>query len=189
MLKPRKIEFFSDNKILINNICSGSNFSFVIDMEGKTYSFGDNTNGQLAKQTNFLGANPYPSLANFLQKLENIKSISCGWSHASLLTNSGDAYIWGNPFKEYKSALNIEDIIFPEKIIINPSDTAEIYEESKGLENNLNESQEISKKKFFITDISSGYNHTCFIVFNRNLKQKQLYSLGTNEFVTINIDY
>ena len=134
---PTKIETFSQRKIFISDIYCGSDFSFAIDDTGNYYSWGCNSHGQLGRK----GANDYemlPEKANLLSEFEKPVKFVCGWTHAALLTNKGDIFIWGNPFYDYDNKM--KDILIPGKLDI----------------------------PYKCIDLSSGFHHLAMIAVNQD---------------------
>ena len=174
------IEFFIKNKINIESIACGADFCLALeyigsenDIEGNNkdsnkgiYSWGNNENHQLG-----IGRSKYkyyfnPKNSNLINDLMNeqktkINKIICGWSHACILTEKDEIYIWGNPFKEYDK--KYKDIVSPIELKLDDKKV-----------NNLK-----------IIDISSGFNHIAALI-SKNSKNKysmnELYTFGGNEF-------
>jgi len=180
--KPTKIDFFSEKNITIKNVICGSNFTFVLDVYDLPYSFGDNSCGQLARNTQEYAVNPNPEIAEYLTDLGIIKKICCGWSHAIMLNNDGEAYVWGNYFKDYKKVCNIHDTLIPKKIKIEVDDDATTDYATEKYEEII-----INRKETTVNDISSGSNHLAVIILNISNKTKELFTWGANEFVKIKI--
>lgn len=124
--------------------------------------------------------NPNPDVAEFLVELGPIRKICCGWSHGLMLNQSGEAFTWGNYFKDYKKVCNIEDTITPKKIEIE-------YAVGDSENNDADKFQEIpiEGKNRSIIDISSGFNHLAIVVLGKEQKIKELYTWGANEFVRV----
>ena len=136
-----KISFFQKNNIYINNIFSGSDFSFAQDSKGIFYSWGNNKNNQLGRESNTI-INFIPKKADLINEInenDSIETICLGWSSGIILNYSGNCYIWGNPFYDYDK--NFPNLIKPEKI-------------------------EYDNLKYKIIDIECGFNHFCLIVYN-----------------------
>lgn len=184
LLKPSKIEFFSAEKNLtIKSFVCGSNFTFVLDESNIAYSFGDNSNGQLARNTGGYAVNPNPAVAEFLSPLGQIGKICCGWSHALLLNVNSEVYVWGNYFKDYKKVCDdVDDIVFPKKIEIEDD---YVNEENCENDEKFEEINFDENKQNIIIDIASGFNHLAIIVLRGNNKAKELYTWGANEFVNL----
>ena len=151
-----KISFFQKNNIYINNIFSGSDFSFAQDSKGIFYSWGNNKNNQLGRETNTI-INFIPEKAVFINEIndiEKIEKLCLGWSSGILLTNN-NCYIWGNPFYDYdKTFPNLKT---PEKI-------------------------EYNKSIYKIINIECGFHHFCLIVENVNKNTFSLMTFGLNDF-------
>lgn len=181
-LRPTKIDYFTEKNIIIKYLICGGNFTFVIDINNIPYSFGDNSCGQLARNTDGYANNPYPYIAQFLKDLGNIKKLCCGWSHALMINDIEEVYVWGNYFKDYKKVCNIEDIITPKKIQI------EIDNSNNSEINEIEINKDISndQKTCSTIDIASGFNHLAIIVKNHRTESKELYTWGANEFVRDN---
>jgi alpha-tubulin suppressor-like RCC1 family protein len=165
VLSPKKSEFFFDKGIKVKDVICGSNFTFVLDSKDIIYSFGNNSCGQLARLIDKSSNNPKPEIANLLIESGKPIKICCGWFHGMLLNDFGEVYIWGNPYKDYKKVLNIEDIDIPKKVSIG--------------------NEEYSNINF--VDICCGFNHFAAIGINQENQEKikELFTWGTNEFVLI----
>lgn len=183
LLKPTKIEFFSEKNLIIKKIICGSNFTFVLDGNDIPYSFGSNSNGQLARNTQGYEVNPFPDAAEYLVGLGQIRKICCGWSHGIMLNYNGEVFVWGNYFKDYQKVCNIDDIVIPKKVEI------PIYDGIKGNYNNNSDKFEeinIDGENRNIIDIASGSNHLAILLLRNDKRTKELYTWGSNEFVNLN---
>ena len=161
--KVTSIDFFIENKIYIENIYCGSDFSFALENLNSNsvfYSWGNNELHQLgiveSKYKYFFN----PTKADLVNKLINkLKTKSnkliCGWSHVCYLSDNNNIYLWGNPFKDYNK--NYKDIKEP-----------------------LNITSNKIKKISRIIDTSSGFNHIA--ILTKNNTTTELYTLGANEF-------
>jgi len=176
-LQPKKIE--SINNLIIKEVICGSNFTFILDENKIAYSWGDNSNGQLARDTKGSIYNPHPQKAEFLSYTSEINKICCGWSHGIMLNNNGEVYVWGNYFKDYQKIFDYaNDIIIPKSIKIKfPNPFSE--KDNDPINPNGNE----ENNKYHIIDISSGFNHLSLIAKQNNSNQKELFTWGANEFV------
>ncbi len=182
-MNPTKIEFFSEKNLNIKNIVCGSNFTFVLDANDFAYSFGDNSNGQLARNTQGNSVNPFPDIAEYLQDLGLINKICCGWSHGIMSNYAGEVFVWGNYFNDYKKICDLDDIIKPKKVEIPIDDCIkEVYDD-----NDQKKFQKISieAQNSRVIDICTGFNHLAIIVLRSDNKSKELYTWGANEFVCL----
>ena len=78
----------------IVKIDSGADFTLCLDGEGRVFSFGKNSYGQLG----LTGANTYKM--NTPQQVQlphgtSVVDIACGEEHAALLTAQGQVFTWG----------------------------------------------------------------------------------------------
>ena len=177
--KVTLIDFFVKKMIKIQKIACGSNFSFALEylntsiyidinnlhikqkIPEELYAWGSNELHQLGVEQNKYKYYFSPTKANLVNKIINrqkskTNKLICGWSHACILTQNDNIYLWGNPFKEYNKKY---------KDIENPI--------------NINNIKSISK----IISISSGYNHIAILCLS--LKKQnfvELYTYGANEF-------
>jgi len=175
VLNPTKIQYFSENNVIINEIISGSNFTFVLDSNNQAHSFGDNSCGQLAQYTEGYAIKPIPHPAEYINALGNIRKICCGWSHGILLNECGEVYVWGNYFKDYKKVSDVQDILLPKKI--------EIENPIINKESEINEAESNVDTRLFALDVACGFNHLSVVVINKIKNKKELYTWGANEFV------
>ena len=155
--KLTKIEYFDNEKIFINDIFCGSDFCFAKDTKGIFYSWGNNSNNQLGRESNII-INFIPKKSNLINEInenDKIEKICLGWSSGIILTNSGNCYIWGNPFYDYDK--NFPNLIKPEKI-------------------------EYDNLKYKIIDIGCGFHHFCLIVENIDKIKYSLMTFGLNDF-------
>ena len=166
--KLSSIDYFTQNKINIENIVCGADFCFALessnlDEEDEAeydgiYSWGNNELNQLGIEDNKYKYYFNPTKADLVNKIINkqktkMTKLVCGWSHSCLLTKNNLIYLWGNPFKEYnKKYKNIKNPININKL-----------------------------KNSKITQISSGFNHIA-ILSKLNNSNIELYTFGANEF-------
>jgi alpha-tubulin suppressor-like RCC1 family protein len=70
----------------------------AISREGKLYSWGDNSFGQLGNgnlQTNYPRLVAESNRCTLKSILENVVSVSCGANHTMVLTKDGKLFSWG----------------------------------------------------------------------------------------------
>ena len=177
--KVTLIDFFVKKMIKIQKIACGSDFSFALEflntsidvdfnnlrltqkIPEELFAWGSNELHQLGIEEKKYKYYFTPTKANLVNKILNkqktkIKNLVCGWSHACLLAENDNVYLWGNPFKEYNK--KYQDIETPI---------------------NINNMKNVTK----IISISSGYNHIailCLSLKKQNLVE--LYTYGANEF-------
>ena len=110
--------------IKIQKIACGSDFSFALEflntsidvdfnnlrltqkIPEELFAWGSNELHQLGIEEKKYKYYFTPTKANLVNKILNkqktkIKNLVCGWSHACLLAENDNVYLWGNPFKEY----------------------------------------------------------------------------------------
>eukprot|EP01135_Chromosphaera_perkinsii_P006128 Nk52_evm1s412 gene=Nk52_evmTU1s412 len=92
--KPRRIQYFVDNGILINDVCCGEDFTICLTESGLIYTFGNNDAG-CCGQDDEKGQYLSPSLVASLKHL-TVTNISCGNAHVLALTVNCDIYGWGS---------------------------------------------------------------------------------------------
>ena len=93
--KPFKI--FLDKKIKISTISCGHNFYILLSTEGKLYSGGSNSHGELCSSIDNLNYNLNPTEIYEISKLnEKIIQVSCGFKHVIILSSNNNVYGWGN---------------------------------------------------------------------------------------------
>lgn len=110
---PTLINF--PNKELITHIYAGLNHSMAITSEGKVYSWGDGTNGQLGYRAN---KQYIPKMIDELKKKTIIKG-ALGSDNSCGITKLGNVFLWGsNTNNKLGLGKNDPFIIYPEK---NPS--------------------------------------------------------------------
>lgn len=86
---PSKIAYFDNKDIKVHSVSAGHRHTIVVDTEGKMYSFGDNSMGQLAtyEERHYL---PIQIDADF-QAL----AVFSGLNHNIVKTKDGRIYKWG----------------------------------------------------------------------------------------------
>lgn len=91
----------------LNNIVSisaGENHCLAVDANGRVYSWGSNSNGQLGYGDTGLGLavkNNYPVLVKGVHdvgNLSNIKAVSGGKRHSLAITSDGRVFTWGSNY-------------------------------------------------------------------------------------------
>lgn len=95
---PKTIPFFEKNNIRVTSVSAGYRHSIVVDVEGKIYSFGDNSKGQLASYEERVST-PAEVDCDF-----PVLAVFSGLNHNVLKTKDGRLYTWGgkNKFKSGK---------------------------------------------------------------------------------------
>ena len=129
--KVTLIDFFVKKMIKIQKIACGSDFSFALEflntsidvdfnnlrltqkIPEELFAWGSNELHQLGIEEKKYKYYFTPTKANLVNKILNkqktkIKNLVCGWSHACLLAENDNVYLWGNPFKEYTLIKNIK---------------------------------------------------------------------------------
>ncbi|RUS14465.1 regulator of chromosome condensation 1/beta-lactamase-inhibitor protein II, partial [Jimgerdemannia flammicorona] len=86
---PRIIETL--NSVGIVDISTGYNHSAAIDIEGRVWTWGCNTNGALGRN----GDGWKPALVDMLDGVW-VAAVSCGWAFTLALSDSGCLYAWGS---------------------------------------------------------------------------------------------
>jgi alpha-tubulin suppressor-like RCC1 family protein len=74
-----------------NNSSTGASHSLAFTNDGKVYSWGSNSTGQLG-----LGNNTDQSRPVHVSSLSNVSGITAGGNHSFALTNDGKVYAWGD---------------------------------------------------------------------------------------------
>ncbi len=95
--RPRSVEFY-DGAVQANNVTAsaGNHFSLFLDTATNTvYGAGENLYGQLGQGVAGFDVATPVALEMPEGFDEQIVSISAGMIHGSLLTESGDVYVWG----------------------------------------------------------------------------------------------
>ena len=96
---PSKLAYFDNKDIKVHSISAGHRHSIIVDTNGKIYSFGDNSRGQLA------GYEPrqyHPTIVDIDSKAMAVFS---GLNHNIVKMKDGRLYKWGGENK-IKSAAN-----------------------------------------------------------------------------------
>ena len=93
LYKPKMNQFLKD-KIIIEISC-GINHTIVLTNHGEVYGWGDNRFGQIGNRKS--GEDECEAHSYFINEFngEKVISISCGGWHSLALTQSGNAYSWG----------------------------------------------------------------------------------------------
>ncbi|MDR0520163.1 MAG: hypothetical protein LBG82_09005, partial [Clostridiales Family XIII bacterium] len=89
--EPVEQSLFSGEKIV--SISAGNQQGFALTDNGRLYSWGSNSHGQLGDGTNGTN-NPTPTAISVGG--EKVKSVSSGYSHCLAQTESGKVYSWGD---------------------------------------------------------------------------------------------
>ena len=106
---PVKVAYFDNKDIKVNSVSAGYRHSIVVDTEGKMYSFGDNSKGQLASYDE-RSSKPNEIDADF-----QVMAVFSGLNHNLVKTKEGRIYTWGgqNKFKSGKTnKLNFLDFMY-----------------------------------------------------------------------------
>lgn len=74
-------------------VAGGNAFTVILGKDGKVYTAGLNTNFQLGRQ---LSSGTKSSVLAPVENLQNITSISAGWTHALALDCKGRVWAWGS---------------------------------------------------------------------------------------------
>ena len=82
----------------IRNVAAGGEYSHAVTTQGRVYSWGFNTNGQLGDGTTV--SKNSPTLISFsgLQSEETIRNVDVGGIHSMAMTTIGRVYTWGYNF-------------------------------------------------------------------------------------------
>lgn len=79
----------------INSITGGGGHTMITLTNGDVYCCGLNSNGQLGYLSNQTASTDRENFHK-ITKCQNIKKVSCGWDNTALLTQHGEALVWGN---------------------------------------------------------------------------------------------
>lgn len=91
--EPIRQPYFEEKKVEIHSISAGYRHSIIVDTEGKMYSFGDNSQGQVASMESRLH---HPSIIDADFKALAVFS---GLSHNIVKTKDGRIFRWGGENK------------------------------------------------------------------------------------------
>ncbi len=75
----------------ITNVATQGWHNLALDSEGKVFSWGDNSNGQLGD-----GTRSERNIPVEVKELEDITDISTGWQHSLALRSDGTVWAWGD---------------------------------------------------------------------------------------------
>ncbi|KAH9248332.1 hypothetical protein BASA81_014006 [Batrachochytrium salamandrivorans] len=94
---PQPVSYFVDTNVVVKQIASGADFNLAVDVQGKVYSWGANTRGQLGLGGGFsMDLENMPRMIDFFEKEGiAITQISAGNCHACAVTDKGEVYTWG----------------------------------------------------------------------------------------------
>jgi uncharacterized repeat protein (TIGR02543 family) len=97
----------------ITSISLGASYSSVLTSDGRLFTWGYNSGGQLGNGTTVDQYTPIDITSYFyLNENEIITSISMGWSHSSALTSEGRLFTWGgNYFGQLGDGTTIDRLI------------------------------------------------------------------------------
>lgn len=140
---------------IIKNIACGQNFSFLLFENGKLYSSGNNSSGQLGN-----GSLNHSFEFRCVEIPENVKIISCGSTHVGILTDSNQLYMWGsNKYGELGNSMKSKNSI------VNPT-KVEFFNETQVID--------------ISCSISVNYPHTLAITENNDHGKKLAWAWGCN---------
>lgn len=90
--KPSLVEFPEPVRVIA--VAGGGMHSLVLDAEGRVWSWGDNTHGQLGIGSK---AETHRSPATLLDwpPHRKVSSIAAGWAHSAFLTTTGELFTYG----------------------------------------------------------------------------------------------
>ena len=93
-LIPQLISFNTN----IIQLSFGQKHGIALDHLGYVYTWGDNSFGQLGYilDNHNDHANPFYPIPKQVTSIKNIKKVTCGENHNTVLTNDGNLYSWGN---------------------------------------------------------------------------------------------
>lgn len=100
----------------IANVVTGADFTVALDDQGRVWSWGQNSKGQLGNGTLKSSASKTAVLLGARTQLTNVKQIAAGEYHAAALTNSGDVYVWGYNYNGQLSNSTSNKITYPQKV-------------------------------------------------------------------------
>jgi len=117
----------------------GRDFVIAYSENSLPFTWGNNDHFQLARETHVTyDSNPEIAKAIVDLNCKKIIKTCCGWMHGVILSDKGDAYIWGNPYFDYdKDFYDLKDPM-------------------------------MVKIDYRIIDIASGYHHFCALVLEEN---------------------
>ena len=136
--KISRIDFFKKQEIRISHIECGSNFSVMMDCDGKVWIFGDNRYGQIGDGLKE-NVNTPKELIMFRDK--SVEWIRCGLTHCCVKCDNDEFYLWGE--NDYNQCLVFDD------------ELDQIYEPKLA---------QLNGKR--IKDIFVGYDNTLVIAWN-----------------------
>ena len=90
---PSTIEMGQINKA--TQVAAGGNTSLAVGADGNIYSWGDNSSGQLGRDTGGQTANQ-PAKANMPDSVTYTKGVSAGYRHSMAICSDGYLYGWGD---------------------------------------------------------------------------------------------
>uniref|UniRef100_A0A4W3I5X0 X-linked retinitis pigmentosa GTPase regulator n=1 Tax=Callorhinchus milii TaxID=7868 RepID=A0A4W3I5X0_CALMI len=85
----QQIEFFTD-KHKVKQLSAGSNISAALTEDGKLFTWGDNSEGQIG-----LGSESTVNVPHHVDVGKSISWVSCGYYHSALVTDDGQLYTFG----------------------------------------------------------------------------------------------
>lgn len=88
---PRPTHF----SLFIREVSCGEDHAVFITQEGEVYSLGSNAEGRLGVGSRTLKQSNSPLRVDTLAGCKAM-TLSCGWTHTAVLTDSGEMYTWGS---------------------------------------------------------------------------------------------
>ena len=192
------IKLFLPNKVKISSISCGYNFYILLSTEGKIYSGGSNTCGELCSKT-YIKQRISPEEVYEVSNLkENIIQVSCGFKHVIILSEKNIVYGWGNNsfgqlFSSKKKRTNLTKLNCDKKILQISAgfrstflldDKNEIYYFGVLNKNRKNETKKI--ERIYIEEKNNEFgNKNEFIPVKINAKWNKQFSLLYVHFADI----
>ena len=81
--------------VFIREISCGEDHAAFITQEGQVYTLGSNADGRLGVGNRTIKVSNCPLKVDSLGAYQAV-TLSCGWTHTAVLTDTGEVYAWGN---------------------------------------------------------------------------------------------
>ncbi|KAG3178690.1 hypothetical protein PC128_g16293 [Phytophthora cactorum] len=163
----------------IDQVSCGSGWSCLLCDDGRAYSFGDNTYGQLGQSHDrpYVAA-PVPLSTPFcLQPRRRIIRLSCGSSHGGFVLDVGEIYMFGCGSYGRLGTGNEDNTCVPTSVAMKWSTLLAATTINRKQQNNVVADEDEDEVRF--TDISCGDRHTLALAVRIMRRNSDSWSTST----------